>query len=89
MVGGTYRSVRTLAAIAGVLGKGEDARRYGESAERIRATRRTDTDVPAGPTATVVLPDGTHVAAGPGPVHAECPHHAPDIDMKDVSHAHA
>lgn len=63
-------------------------------------TFRVDVDVPAGSTATVVLPDGTHVAAGPGPVHAECAYPTPpraaidsgttpDNDVKDVSHARA
>ncbi|GGK59599.1 family 78 glycoside hydrolase catalytic domain [Streptomyces flaveus] len=36
-------------------------------------TFRIDVDVPPGSTATVVLPDGTAIPAGPGPVHAECP----------------
>ncbi|MGX1675997.1 family 78 glycoside hydrolase catalytic domain [Streptomyces sp. NPDC055400] len=48
-----------------------------------------DVDVPAGSTATLALPDGTHVTAGPGSVHAECAHPSPITDSKDVSHAHA
>ena len=37
-----YRSVRTLSSIAAVLGKGDDALRYGELSERIRSAWQTE-----------------------------------------------
>ncbi|WP_425826232.1 family 78 glycoside hydrolase catalytic domain [Streptomyces fractus] len=47
-----------------------------------------DVEAPAGSTATLALPDGTTVTAGPGPVHAHCElptHHT----EKDTTHARA